>query len=165
MHSSRMRTVRCCGHLSCHTCLLPCIPPVMHTPHHAHPCHIPHHTHPLPCMPPCHAHPATHAHCHAHPHHAHPPVDRILDTCLWKHYLSATIVADGNNFKTGVYLYQFPIHLSTQLCILSTSKMLIIQCKWRWNKPIRCISLLLSEMQQTKIWTSSLERSPFHKQH
>ena len=23
-------------------------------------------------------------------------VDRILDTCLWKHYLSATTVADGN---------------------------------------------------------------------
>ena len=27
-----------------------------------------------------------------------PPVDRILDTPLWKHYLSATIVAGGNNF-------------------------------------------------------------------
>ena len=25
-------------------------------------------------------------------------LDRILDTCLWKHYLSATTVADGNNF-------------------------------------------------------------------
>ena len=27
----------------------------------------------------------------------HPPVDRILDTRLWKHYLSATSFADGNN--------------------------------------------------------------------
>ena len=30
---------------------------------------------------------------------AHPPLDRILDTRLWKHYLSATTVADGNNSK------------------------------------------------------------------
>ena len=28
-----------------------------------------------------------------------PPVDRILDTCLWNHYLSATVVADGKNYK------------------------------------------------------------------
>ena len=27
----------------------------------------------------------------------HPPMDRILDTRLWKHYLSATTVADGKN--------------------------------------------------------------------
>ena len=26
-----------------------------------------------------------------------PPVDRSLDTCLWKHYLPTTIVADGKN--------------------------------------------------------------------
>ena len=26
-----------------------------------------------------------------------PPVDRILDTCLWKHYLSATSFADGKD--------------------------------------------------------------------
>ena len=26
-----------------------------------------------------------------------PPVERILDTRLWKHYLSATTVADGNH--------------------------------------------------------------------
>ena len=26
-----------------------------------------------------------------------PPVDRIPDTCLWKHYLSATSFADGND--------------------------------------------------------------------
>ena len=35
MHSCRMRTVRCSGHLSCHTCPLPCTPPAMHAPHHA----------------------------------------------------------------------------------------------------------------------------------
>ena len=37
-----------------------------------------------------------------------PPVDRILDARLWKHYLSATTVADGNNQNTardkGAYL-------------------------------------------------------------
>ena len=29
----------------------------------------------------------------------HLPVDRILDTRLWKHYLPATTIADGKNFK------------------------------------------------------------------
>ena len=57
-------------HAPHHTCLhLPCMPTAMHTP--------------LPHMPP----PTMHAT---------PPVDKILDTCLWKHYLSATTVADGN---------------------------------------------------------------------
>ena len=73
MHSSRMRTVRCSGHLSCHACMplathtpLPHMPPAMHAslphlPHtplpHTHPCHtcLPLATHaPLPRMPPCH---------------------------------------------------------------------------------------------------------------
>ena len=53
MHSRRMRTVRCSGHLSCHICSLPpsCMPTAMH------PCHTPCHAHPVPhtpppCMPP-----------------------------------------------------------------------------------------------------------------
>ena len=29
-----------------------------------------------------------------------PPVDRILNTCSWKHYLSATSFADGKNLST-----------------------------------------------------------------
>ena len=29
----------------------------------------------------------------------HAPLDRILDTRLWNHYLSATVVADGKNYK------------------------------------------------------------------
>ena len=32
-------------------------------------------------------------------HHQQPPVDRILDTRLWKHYRSATTVADGNKVR------------------------------------------------------------------
>ena len=28
----------------------------------------------------------------------HSPIDRIIDTRLWKHYLSATIVADGKKY-------------------------------------------------------------------
>ena len=61
MHSSRMRTFRCSGHLSCHAC-----PPATHTPL---PC-MPPHACPPPCMPPtmhapCHAPPAMHASCHA----------------------------------------------------------------------------------------------------
>ena len=87
VHSSMMRTVRCSARLYCHACL-------------------PYHAYPLLCMPllPC-SPPTTHAPCHAHPlPHMHvpqprtppPTVDRRNDTCLWKHYLSATTVADGN---------------------------------------------------------------------
>ena len=54
MHSSRMRTVRCSGHLSCHA-----HPPAMHSPAMYAPCHAC----PLSCMPPCH----TRLPCHAHP--------------------------------------------------------------------------------------------------
>ena len=76
MHSSRMRTVRCSGNLSCHVCMpppamhvtstLPHKPPAMHTPlphippaTHVTclPCMAPRNTHPLSCMPPCHARP------------------------------------------------------------------------------------------------------------
>ena len=100
MHSSRMRTVHCSGRLSCHACPppMPHMSPAMHAPlpctpyfhacpppHMPPPCmsltmHAPHHT-PIPCTPPT--------------THALPPVDRIPDTRLWKHYLSATTVADG----------------------------------------------------------------------
>ena len=60
MYSSRMRTVRCSGRLSCHACPpLPCMPPATHV-HHAHPCH----TCPLAMHTPpplCQAHPLHHA--------------------------------------------------------------------------------------------------------
>ena len=72
MHSSRMCTIRCSGHLSCHAC-----PPATHAP-----CH----TCPLPCMPPT---------MHAPLHHTCPPFtthtpmvplatptpDRMTDAC------------------------------------------------------------------------------------
>ena len=32
-----------------------------------------------------------------------PPVDRILHTCLWKHYLSPTSFADGNNRSNFIF--------------------------------------------------------------
>ena len=72
MHSSRMCTVRCSGHLSYHPPT-----PAMHAPCHTHP--------PLPCMPsathvPCHTcPPATHSPCHACS--PPPPVNRITDAC------------------------------------------------------------------------------------
>ena len=62
MHSSRMRTARCIGCVSCHACPLPMQVPVPHM--------LPFATHaplPLPCMPP-----TMHAPYHACP----PPVDR-----------------------------------------------------------------------------------------
>ena len=123
MHSSRMRTVRCSGRLSCHTC-----PPSMHVPSAIPPCHTcPCHV----CPPPS---PATHAYrchacpsamdaprhvcpCHACPHPAmhvptamHTPATNAPLPCmpprharpygqndrrLWKRYLSATTVVDG----------------------------------------------------------------------
>ena len=109
MHSSGMRTVHCpppChAHPPHHTW-----PPAMHSPSPA--------THtPLPCMrPSCHVCPP----CHARPMH------RILDTPLWKHYLSASTVADGNytlfhyrqssdsvsEFKEG-FLQEVPVRTST----------------------------------------------------
>ena len=83
MHSSRLRTIRCSGRLSCHAhppathgplpCIPPpftCMPPATHGPN----THAPHHVcPPRPCMSPI---------MHAPPRHAHPPpVDRMTDAC------------------------------------------------------------------------------------
>ena len=96
-----MPTVRCSDHLSCQAHMPPS--PAIHIPCHTHPCHacppatnaLPTmhapchtHTHALPCIPPCHTHPF--------------PLDRILGTRLWKHYLSATTVEDGNQFRESL---------------------------------------------------------------
>ena len=106
MHSSRMRTVRCSGRLTCYARPLPrmlptmhapqcmpppCMPPVMHTNPPTPIMHAPHHTcppathAPLPCTPPLPWTP--------------PPVcpPRQNDRCLWKHNLYATTVADSKN--------------------------------------------------------------------
>ena len=72
MHSSRMCTVRCSGHLSYHPHPLQCMPPATHTPL-CHACPLPHMspaTHaPLLLIPPA---------MHAPPS---PPVNRITDAC------------------------------------------------------------------------------------
>ena len=71
MHSSRMHTVCCSGHLSCHAC-----PPTMHTPCHTHTTDthtpathapIPHHAHPSPFMPLAMHTPTTQVPCDACP--------------------------------------------------------------------------------------------------
>ena len=68
---------------------LPCTPPAMHTLCHTCPpiMHTPCYVHPLSCTPPAmHApSPAMHAPL---PHM--PPLDKILDTRLWKYYLAET---------------------------------------------------------------------------
>ena len=84
----------------------PCMPPTtMHAPHH-HACPPAMHTRcytgpPPPCMPPLHHTHPPFAMYHAPPLAMHapspPPPDRRNVTRLWKHYLSATTVADGNN--------------------------------------------------------------------
>ena len=115
MHPSRIRTVRCRGCLSCYTrlptpstmhaplrptCPLPHMPPLLHVPppsplHHAcphyHICSPSSHTLPSPCIIPP------------------PTMDRILDTRLWKHYLSVTTVGDGNEF---LMLWNIPLFLA-----------------------------------------------------
>ena len=115
MHSSRMRTARCSGRLSCHAgplppchaclppppCISPChaCPPAMHT---LLPCTPYCHAHPLPCMPSCHTcPPTTHAPCHAHPHHTHilchacpPPPCGQTHTCQGSHFSGLTKFPD-----------------------------------------------------------------------
>ena len=109
MHSSKMRTIHCSGHLSCHACPPPAThaTSAMHAPlctmhTHCHVCPPPHHACPLPhmplchacplpsCTPPCHTcPPAMHnplpytPTTHAHACHACPPrhVDRMTDAC------------------------------------------------------------------------------------
>ena len=51
MHSSRVCTICCSGHVSCHVCPPPCTPPAMHASCHS--C-------PLPCMSPTTHAPTTH---------------------------------------------------------------------------------------------------------
>ena len=108
MHSSRMRTVRCSGRLSCHArpyhACPPSLPhtlPTMHASlpcmlHPYHACHLPTHacpchTCPLPCMLPppilcaplpCMA-PTTHAPHHTHPllHMPLPWIERTIHSC------------------------------------------------------------------------------------
>ena len=94
MHSSRMRTVRCSGRQGC------------------------------VCIPACTVQGGVCPGCVSDKggvlggvsHHAlgqggvtPPPVDRILDTRLWKHYLSATIVADGNYAKLSFPAQSYPM--------------------------------------------------------
>ena len=105
-----MCTVHCSGCFSCYagSPSPPCTPPTTHAPL---PCMHPCHTCPLPCTPPmpplpctplpC-MPPATHTplSCMWHAPSAMqappPPLNRILDTRLWKHYISATSFAGGN---------------------------------------------------------------------
>ena len=113
MHSSRIHTICCSGHLSCHTFPPPCTPPTTHAP--------------LPCMfPLLHTLPAIHTPCHTCPLHHAPPLPYTSplchtcpppphmapftmhaphgqnDRCLWNHYLSVTTVADGNDAEISV---------------------------------------------------------------
>ena len=97
-------------HTPCHVHLLPCMhpchacTPAMHTPCHACP--------PLPCIHPFDRHTLLHHTCplfimHAPLHHTYSPPHFATHTphCgqndrrLWKHYLSATTVADGNKLE------------------------------------------------------------------
>ena len=85
-----------------HTHPLPRTLPTSDTHAPTQPCMPSHHCHacPLPCMPPPTMHtqpPITHA--------SPPPMNRILDTCFWKLYLSATSFADGNDGVDVIYVW------------------------------------------------------------
>ena len=54
-----------------------------------------------------------------------PSVDRILDTCLWKHYLSATTVADGKKLTSNRGAHNHTINLK-------------LGCSWLFPKEIPC---------------------------
>ena len=117
MHSSRVYTIYCSSHLSCHaypppTCMPP-LPWIEFPLPHTLPATHPHHTCPLSCTPlaihasfTTHAPPAMHAASHTCPPAMHAP---LCHTCPeWqmfvKTYLSTTTVADGNNVKLVVSL-------------------------------------------------------------
>ena len=48
----------------------------------------------------------------------HHPLDRILDRHLWKHYLSATSFADGNNGESGIFHQWKALRLWEENCLL-----------------------------------------------
>ena len=113
MHSSRMHNTYLSGCLSCihaplpcrsplactssprmppcHTCPLPCMPPAIHTPCHAYPCHNPFHSCHPPLMPPTMHIPTMHAPMpcmatamHAH-HQACPPTTMHASSATYAH--------------------------------------------------------------------------------
>ena len=109
-----------------------CMPPLCHA-------HTPATHAPLPCMPPAkHAPPATHrppaTHpnhmppCHACPHamHAPPPVDRILDTQLWKYYLAATSLRAVITYGKGCSHYAF-------MCTFVSAFHSKFKLRWCWR--------------------------------
>ena len=76
-----------------------------------------------------------------------PPVDKILDTRLWKHYLSATTVADDNNCwknskKTSYATWWFYCRRIFNGCVV----------KWKKHKCVTqdesCVKLDLVQFQE-----------------
>ena len=73
---------------------------------------------------------------------AHPPVDRILDTGLWKHYISLTTVADGNkttntNWSEELRTYSLQPSISSRILSLESLLKLLVEyfpklAKGRW---------------------------------
>ena len=132
MHSRRMCTVCCSGHLSCHA-PLPCMPPATHAslplPHKSH-----HHACPLLCMPPathaplpCHAcppPPATHAPTMHAPNMHTPfsihatPVDRMTDVYEYITFPQLLL----RSVKIYVYVYYF-LYAGPALKIRTTSSL------------------------------------------
>ena len=162
-----MRTVRCCGHLSCHemspchACPLLSMPPP--TTHALTAMHVPLLSMPPPCMPPAkHVPPARHTPCHTcpsathAPHQAHSPamhiplpctplpVARILDTHLWKHYFPQlrlwTVITVYHSIAVtdNAILWNYE-----QSIILSNNikqiafELMYNRCHWEWVRLLR----------------------------
>ena len=157
MHSSRMPTVRCSGHLSCHTHPLPCMPPDMHAPIMHAPCHAhplpwmplpsPHmFPLPLPCMPlPCHVSLPFAMHTHPLPcmtpfatdapiHHRCPP-PLPCTSPLWTEWQTFGLwkhylsATTGNNFCNAIAIL---IHLIGKNRIRngSSNRVINLRCEW-----------------------------------
>ena len=113
-----MRTVRCSGHLSCHTWPLPCIPPCHTSPL---PCMLPlscmppamhasHHAFPPPSMAPCHAHPLSP--CMPPTTHAHLWTEFLTHACeaMWSYapWYWHLVVITGDLFRL-IHLKTYPL--------------------------------------------------------
>ena len=150
MHSSRMRTVRCCGNLSCHemspchACPLLSMPPTTHGPTAMH---APLLCMPPPCMPPCQACPPRQAHSPAM-HTPLPctplPVARILDTHLWKHYFPQlplrTVIPVYHSIAVTdsaiLWNYEQSVILSNNIKQIAF-ELMYNRCDWEWDRLLR----------------------------
>ena len=94
-----------------------------------------------------------------------PPVDRMMDRCLWKYYLPATSLTGGKNRQVGILLTLSLIGLSgSGVCLFSWNfrnfhlnvHLLGIWApeKWSLNRQSQCKGRKTTKHKLHKIWRS-----------